>query len=544
MSANEIDELGEIYSKLREFSDTTQDKPDFTSPIDNINGWVNEQKKKGKIEEIQKVGEVLKTAVNALEKFQSEDPYEITEGTLAIISSVASVAGGPYGVAISAVCSIAGAIVSASKPAKPSVVERLAQVIQSELKSFHHELQAGELSGLEESVRNQYTELRQMKVKKELQDRNLWNLFIRFLGKLRDRVNSQLEFKYELDLEKDHKMGDFVKAVVMYCRAYACFMALLTVAKKRFQEFEDGSDMVVTIDRFMDGQAKAAKQTFAFLSDSKQLTFIGRLNVSSESGNLIKMLALARNPLARQCVEKIVPDMHAPLTVEVAAEKVSRQSVKLKIKGTSFGEGLRGFQAALDALRIHVGPATTVVFINETDFPMRIVSGTVGRTIGNMKFEKDVEPRSYYDQTISSFWGTFSTGGYIKIAYDGKFSSEPAADDPSEGGNIRVIEFALDSPWASTVKINIEDKTKRGRTQGDAAYNSMKNDEGKTLYWMIGEQYYLARAEILRNMGEQVSDWASLRKFNLLPYTSKAKGTWCFVVQDFDPDQDLVEETK
>lgn len=35
--------------------------------------------------------------------------------------------------------------------------------------------------------------------------------------------------------------------------------------------------------------------------------------------------------------------------------------------------------AAFDALDIFmVGLATTVLFINETDFPMRIVSGTVG----------------------------------------------------------------------------------------------------------------------------------------------------------------------
>lgn len=92
-SKAELD-LTEIGSILKVYSNSTQNKPDFQKSIDNINGWVNEQRKKGNEENIAKVGVALKTAVNALEKFKTGDPYDATCGTLEIILSVAAVAGG------------------------------------------------------------------------------------------------------------------------------------------------------------------------------------------------------------------------------------------------------------------------------------------------------------------------------------------------------------------------------------------------------------------------------------------------------------------
>ena len=127
-----------------------------------------------------------------------------------------------------------------------------------------------------------------------------------------------------------------------------------------------------------------------------------------------------------------------------------------------------------------VGSATTVLFINETNFPMRIVSGSVGRPKRNLEFVDDVKPHSYYSKVIWSFTGTFSTSGYIKIANKKKLSSAPAEDDPKEIDD-RVIEFALSSPYAASVKINIQDKTDCGRSKGEDAYDKMTIDEGKTL---------------------------------------------------------------
>lgn len=153
---------------------------------------------------------------------------------------------------------------------------------------------------------------------------------------------------------------------------------------------------------------------------------------------------------------------------------------------------------------------------------------------------KDVKPHSY--KVIWSFTGTFSTGGYIRIANKKKLSSAPAEDDPNET-DVRVIEFALSSPYApASVKISIQDTTDSGLSKGKDAYDKMTNGEGKTLYWKKGNVHHLARAEVLRTTPEQILDWVKLRKFNLVPFTSEAKETWCFIVQNFDPDQDLEEE--
>ena len=541
----ETPNFGRFYSQLIEFSKTTEDKPDFQKSIDNINGWVNEQKEKKGEGKIQKVGEALKTTVMALEKLKTGDPYDITCGTLEIISSIATVAGGPFGVAFSALCSIAGAIVASNKPAKPSVVEQLAQVVHSELNNFFDKLQGAELSGLEGRVKRQKTRLREMKEKEELDDENLWNDYDHFMGQLQYRVNLPLQFKYEPNLEQDSDFADFVRAVVTYCRAYTCFMALLTVARAKFQEFGDSSDKIDAINRIINHRQANIKEALTFLSDKRFLKFIGRL--PSEGGKMTKILLLARNPTAKQVVESVrgsldLTKMADSAEVEKAVEKVSRQTVKLKFNGETFGQGLRGFRAAFDAVGIFMlGSATTVLFINETDFPMRIVSGTVGWPKGNLDFVEDVKPHSYYSKVIWTFTGTFSTGGYIKIANKGKLSSAPADDDPNET-DVRVIEFSLSSPYAASIKINIQDKTGCGRTKGKDTYDKMTNDKGKTLYWKEGKVHHLARAEVLRTTSEQVLDWVRLRKFNITPFTSKAKGTWCFIVQNFDPDQDLEEE--
>ena len=534
--------FGSFYSKLIEFSKTTEDKPDFHKSIDNINGWVNEQKEKKAEENVQKVGEVLKTTVNALEKLKTGDPYDITCGTLDIISSIASVAGGPFGVAFSALCSIAGAIVSANKPAKPSVVEQLAQVVHSELNNFFDKLQGAELSGLEGRVRRQKIRLREMNEEEELDDEDLWNDYDHFMGKLQYRVNLALQFKYEQNLEQYPDMADFVRAVVTYCRAYTCFMALLTVAKAKFQEVGDSSDKIDKINRLIDHRQTNIKETLTFLSDKRYLKFIGRL--PSQGGKLTKILLLTRNPTAKQVVESVrssldLSQMTDSVEVEKAVKKVSRQTVKLKFNGEKYPHGLRGVFQVFQAMNYLAGSVTRVLFINETDFPMKIVSGTVGWPKGNLQFVEDVKPHSHYTKVIWSFTGTFSIGGYIKIA--NRLNSVLADDNPNET-DVRVIEFALSCPYAASVKINIQDKTDCGRTGGKDTYDKMSNDEGKTLYWKNGKVHHLARAEVLRTTIEQIEDWVRLRKFNILPYASKAQGTWCFIVQNFDPDQDLEEE--
>ncbi|KAJ7370763.1 hypothetical protein OS493_029752 [Desmophyllum pertusum] len=230
-----------FYSALYVFSHSTENKPDFQKSIDEIKGWVNEQRTKGDEEAINKVGGALKTTVNALHEFKSGDPYDLTCGTLDIISSVAVVADGPHGVAFSALLSCPAPAKSAAgdeaetRTRRSKCVERLRSisgraVTQSRPHHYH--------SSTRKILRKMLT----------------WQILC--------------------------------GAVATYCNAYTCFMALLTAAKGKFQEFDKSSDEVRTIDQFINHQKMIVKETLAFLSDKKYLKFNGRL--PSERGKLTK----------------------------------------------------------------------------------------------------------------------------------------------------------------------------------------------------------------------------------------------------------------
>lgn len=505
-------------SVVSEYLDSTDIKTDYQKKLDNINGWVEEQRRSGNEKKIEEIGKALTSAVNAVEKFNTGDPYDITCGTLEIIGSVATVAavvaGGPVGVGVAAFCSIAGAIVSANKPGKPSVVEQLSDVVHSELINFNKKLQDQELGGLQLRVQRQISQLKELGADEELDDRNLWNHFVHFMGQLSTRVDSPLPFKYENNLPKNPEMADFVTALKTYCRAHTCFMALLTVAKGKFEEFPGRSEDVETVDRLIKDQKQAAKEKLQFLSDKKHLTFLGRL--PSEQGSLTKILLLSRDPKAKSVVEKIrsslaLPEMPDSEKVEEMAEKVSRQSVKLKYsKDFSWG-------------------VLAVQFFNETDFPMRIVSGTVGWPKGNLEFRQDIRPRSSYEHRISSFTGSFSIGGYMKIAYKGKLEEK---EDPNEAG-VGIIEFAMSrpfhNPWGDSGKNNIQDKTDIGRTRGQDTYDKMNSGETKTLYWKWRGKHYLATCENRKAAVDKVM--------------VNAAKTWRFIVQDFDPFKEVEDDS-
>jgi len=77
---------------------------------------------------------------------------------------------------------------------------------------------------------------------------------------------------------------------------------------------------------------------------------------------------------------------------------------------------------------------------------MRVVSGKVGWPNGNLEFVKDINPCSFYQNTIESITGNFSIGGYMKIAYNGRFSPEKEEDDAYER-DAGIIEFAMSRPF-------------------------------------------------------------------------------------------------
>lgn len=73
---------------------------------------------------------------------------DIVKGVLDIISSLAVLSDHPAGLAIKALCSIIGTILTYQKPKQPSVVQQLAKVVHGELVNFNKKLQDQKYDGL------------------------------------------------------------------------------------------------------------------------------------------------------------------------------------------------------------------------------------------------------------------------------------------------------------------------------------------------------------------------------------------------------------
>ena len=520
--------LDSLRRCMSDFADSnTNLKIDIERKLSEIETWVTKQNNNSeeKTKELtpETVGKVLKVVqvtVNSIEKFKSDDPVDIAIGVLNIVSSIGSVFGGPYAPIITTICGIISTILSYGKPkhAQPSVVDQLAKVVYKELVNFNQKLHDQRFQGLQDRVCNQTSQLRTLKSAEKLDDTNLWNDYVQFMGELSHRLESPLPFKYEKgsSLTEDPDVADFVTAVVTYSEAYVCFMALLLAANGRFADLgrKEDEDAVY---RIIKRQEERAREKLAFLSDEKYLTFLGRLPY--EGGKLTKIVVLSRNTSGKRLVEAVrrsldLPQLPDSATVESKASKVSSQCVKLKLEGHDTHSPQNsvfpqeGNKAVVALTRVLVGVIFTE-FINETNFPMKIVSGKVGRRrLRSVTFTHNVQSRSScWLETPQLSSSQFSTGGYIILYQNGILSSE--VEPPAS--NVRVIEFAL----SSLMKINIQDKTSSEFTSGQDTYDKMNSGKAKTLYWFNNGEHFIARAEITRYRSGPV--------------------TFRFVVQDYDP---------
>ena len=501
LSTSKVEEaLNSLRSKLA-------DSPEYQDKLDEISDWVKEQKdkNKGKTDKIpfEDLSKVIITTLNSVEKLKSKDALKITTGVSDIVSSVANLVGKPYGPGIRALFGIISSLLTENKPQQPSVVDQLAKVAHEEMVHFNRRLHDQKYNGLKRRVTDQVLQLQSMKRGEKLDDPKLWIDYVQFMGELANRFDSPLPFKYErLMLTEDPDVADFVTAVVTYCEAYCCFMAVLVAARAKYGELgithKEDEDAV---ERRLNSQMKDAKEKLSFLSEKRFLTFLGRL--PHEGGKLTKIVALSRNVRGKSLVEAVrgsldLSPMQDLTTVESAARKVAGQSVKLKLAiGCS---GFLSFLYQLCAIR------NWVQFINDVDFPMKIVSGTVGWSQGNqLNFVKDVGPRASYSQDIPQF----STAGYMVIYFNNILSSD--VEPPP--GNVRVIEFALSFVYFES-KISIQDKTNDEFTHGLDTYNK-RSVEVQTLYFFEGGKHYVVQAEVFVCYPDRV---------------------WRFVIQDFDPE--------
>ena len=461
----------------------------------------NKESYKGKADKdiFEEIAKVLTTAINSIRKFKSKDPQKITAGVLDIVSSVLNLVdvGQPYGFVIR---SLLARLLTESKPNELNVVDQVAKVVHDEMVRFNRVLQDQKYNGLKHRVSDQVFQFRHMKPGDKLDDPNLWNDYVQFLGELAMRFESPIPFKYEYSqLTEDPDVADFVTAVVTYSEAHTCFMALLFVAKAVYEDFGTAHDNdVATVGRKMDCQINGAREKLSFLSEERFLTFLGKL----DGGKLTKIVALSGRFRGRSVVETVrlslgLSPMHKLSTAESAARKVDKLSVKLKSAKVCNGPFLLQYASY----------RASIQFINDADFPIKIFSGEVGRSRGNqLKFVKTVQPggRHHIDLSFLSF---VSTGGYIILDVNNVLGS---AAKPRN--YIRVIEFAMTNDFFRT--INIQDKTDAGFSRGQDTF-SKTSEDAVTLFFSEDGKYYIAKAEIFVCWPDRI---------------------WRFVFQDFDPE--------
>lgn len=181
------DKLISLQKSLSGISDSCHSsKFSYEHKLAEINDWVTEQKKKSKEKgeqiPVEKVGKVLEATINGSEKFKSGQELEISTAVLDIISSLAVMSGEPNGPAIKALCGVISVILTSNKPKQQSVVEQLAKFFHKELVNFNHKLHDQKYDGLKRRVTDQTAQLRAMKPGEKLDDPNLWNDFVHFMG--------------------------------------------------------------------------------------------------------------------------------------------------------------------------------------------------------------------------------------------------------------------------------------------------------------------------------------------------------------------------
>ena len=519
------DPLESLRSNVHEFSDSFHSAlstSDIDKKIDAISNWVKEQKKEADEEArkkiIESMGNVATATISGLEKMESGD---VLGGTLEIISSVVALAGeaagGPVWATVGGtICSVIGAILASRQPRQPSIIEQVADVVHKELVEFNSKLQDQKCDGLKRRVSDQTAQLQKMKPGEKLDDPNLWNDYVQFMGELGNRIQSPITHKFEDNLTKDPDVADFVRALTTYCKAYCCFNALLITAKGTFtrlgKEYKGNDEEA---DRKTTSQRKDLEGKLSFLFEDRHLTFLGRL--PSEGGKLTKIVAFSRNAEARRIVIMTTrgfgfPELLDYEAVESKAKIVSRQSVKLKLEGhpNIFAPGQEGMQ-----------------FINETQYPMKVIGGTAPKGV-KTKFTQILQPRSsaVVSRTVDS------AGGYVIIYLDGKPSSDNESRDHSED-ETRIIEFASyvrgsNARWGPPSGTNIQDKTCSEFTKGQDTYDKIDGEKKEIIYWTTKGVHFLASAE-LRS-----------RKYPAEFGYVVEDHQWRFICQHFDPLWDTV----
>jgi len=499
------------------FQNTTA--PDVADNIRSIRSWVEEQKNNS-IEEsrnnkITDVGKVIETSIDSLKSLSSGNPVDVMKGCLSIVSSVATVVGGPYGAAAGALCGILGSVLSLSTPSQPDLATVFIEKVRVELKKFNQELKSQTFGGLQSRVRNMNTYLKTLQKSNaskdiDIPDRALFETdFPQFIGEVAHNITKGLSHD-----SKEEDINDCLQSMVVYCNAQTSLLLLLTNIIATFQS--TGRE-IVFLQNLLDAQKEDAIQKLGFLSDEKHMTPSSALPTGG--GKVWMILHLRKNLPSYEIVEEFRQGQGMTRMPEL-------ETIRMKAFEAAFS-GPKGIS------HLYPQPQTKgdnhyFQLINHTDVPIKVVCGTTGDHVNGLEFRQDVQPRSSYEHVATKSTWTFSTGGFFIIYLDGRMRS---FESMFEGQNFKVFEFALSNPFIGFMKSAILEKTHDLLwVNGQDCWKQMNSNASPPIYFVHAGKYYVVFGGYTGCVYiEGVIDY---------PGKNSCR-TWRFVVQEYDPLEDV-----
>ena len=500
--------------------------PEIANDLSEVRKYVGEQKASADTEKraelISGLGNVVVTSINSLDDLTSNEPKRVLQGSLNIAITIASVVGGPYGAAAGALCSVLGALVSAGSPKEPDLATKFAGLVRIELQKFHRKLEDEKFAGLQHRVMLMNNSLQHLS--KESSESDIDNLIDHvlyetdlpsFIGKVAYNITNELTKD-----SSEEDTDDCVRSMVIYCNAQTTLFILLANIMARLKTT---GKKTTALQSLFDGEKKSARDLLKFLSDKVNLGPASHL--PTEGGKIYKIMALRRNIPAYEVVESF----RASLGLSTMADIDELRKI--------------AYDADLFEVRSVIGSYPSphekgdnhyFQFINHTDLPVKIDCGKGGGRVNGLKFCTDIKKRSSYEHIATKKTWNFSTCGYFIIYLDGLMRDHSNRFN----GSIKVYEFSLSNPVIGARKANILDKSKNvsSSIDGSECWNSMTcANFDKPIYFLHAKKHYMLQASLGGGSG-------LFNALNLPVIKEAGKNgcfTWRFVLQDFDPLEDM-----
>ena len=498
--------------------------PDVSRNIENILSWVEGEKRNAKRQskenKISKVGNVIERCVDSLESLSSENSAQVMKGCLGIASSVAVVVGGPYGAAAVAICSIFSSIISASSLKGPDLVTVFTDVVHAELLKFSEELKWQTFEGLRLRVKNMNAALKELRRgpnHTELPDKVLYETdFPQFIGEV------ARNFLKGLDVDsKEEEVNYYLTSMVIYCNAQTALFLLLTNILATFQSTGRETNM---IKRLMDTQVQDAQEKLGFLSEEKYLRMsslftAGTYTAESITEDDVRKVVNIRH--FRKCRHLPGYDIIEGFREGLGMPKLQKTLVGLFPDGSLTG--------AKGISHLYPQPQTKgdnhyFQLINHSHVPVRVECGMAGNHVNGLRFCQDVPPYSSYEHVATKSAWTFSTGGVFTMYLSGNTTS-------SETRNLKVFEFALSNPFIGICKSAILEKNPQlSAYTGKDCWEQMNSNASPPIHFEHCDKYYVVRGGY--------TSVVALKGVHDFPGKNGCR-TWRFVIQEYDPLEDL-----